>query len=371
MALSGIRSISTINTPPKKRLPVQTYVAEETDMLIRDAVTREVNRKGQVFILYNRVESILTFAEKIRTLLPGLRITVAHGQMDERVLEGSIMQFYRGESDVLISTTIIENGIDLPKANTLIVIDADRLGLSTLYQLKGRVGRSDRLAYAYFTYKREKILSTTAFERLNAIIEFAEMGSGIKIAMRDLEIRGAGNILGAEQHGHMEKIGYELYSKLLKEELSGEQEVIPELDIRITAFIPDSYIQGNTARMDTYKEIAEINSATEEEELRASLCDIYGPLPEEAENLINIAVVKYLAGKAGVNKITVHKGEVSVAFASLQAFANEKLTRAMDEFEDRVVVKMSTVPTIEFLRSGETNAQMLKILKAFFVAVIS
>ncbi len=371
MALSGIRSISTINTPPKKRLPVQTYVAEETDMLIRDAVTREVNRKGQAFILYNRVESIFTFAEKIRALLPGLRITVAHGQMDERTLEKNVMEFYRGESDLLISTTIIENGIDLPKANTLIVIDADRLGLSTLYQLKGRVGRSDRLAYAYFTYKREKILSTNAFERLNAIIEFAEMGSGIKIAMRDLEIRGAGNILGAEQHGHMEKIGYELYSKLLKEELSGEQEIIPELDIRITAFIPDAYIQSNTARMDTYKEIAEINSAAAEEELRASLSDIYGPLPEETENLINIAVAKYLAGKAGVSKITIHKSEASVAFSSLQAFANERLTRVMDEFEDRVVVKMSTVPTLEFLRNGESNAEMLKIIKAFFVEVAS
>ena len=195
MSLSGIRSISTINTPPKKRLPVQTYVTEETETLIKDAVTREVNRGGQAFILYNRVESIFTFAESIKRIMHDLRITVVHGQMEEKVMERNILAFYRGEYDLLISTTIIENGIDLPKANTLIVIDADRLGLSTLYQLKGRVGRSDRLAYAYFTFKREKILSDTAFERLNAIIEFTEMGSGIKIAMRDLEIRGAGNIL--------------------------------------------------------------------------------------------------------------------------------------------------------------------------------
>ena len=269
MSLSGIRSISTINTPPKKRLPVQTYVTEETETLIKDAISREVNRGGQAFILYNRVESIFTFAENVRRIMPDLKITVVHGQMEERVMEKNILAFYRGEYDLLISTTIIENGIDLPKANTLIVIDADKLGLSTLYQLKGRVGRSDRLAYAYFTFKREKILSNTAFERLNAIIEFTEMGSGIKIAMRDLEIRGAGNILGAEQHGHMEKIGYELYSKLLREELSGKEEVIPELDVRVTAFIPDDYIESNVARMDAYKEIAEINSLESEEEFIA------------------------------------------------------------------------------------------------------
>ncbi|MCQ2400167.1 MAG: DEAD/DEAH box helicase, partial [Clostridia bacterium] len=221
LSLSGIRSISVINTPPKNRLPVQTYVTEEADMLIKDAVEREINRGGQAFILYNRVESIYTFAERLKTIIPNVKMTVAHGRMEEKVLENSIMEFYQGKTNLLVSTTIIENGIDLPNANTLIVIDADTMGLSTLYQLKGRVGRSDRLAYAYFTFKREKILSDTAFERLNAIMEFAEMGSGIKIAMRDLEIRGAGNILGAEQHGHMDKIGYELYSKLLREEITG------------------------------------------------------------------------------------------------------------------------------------------------------
>ncbi len=366
MALSGIRSISTINTPPKKRLPVQTYVTEETDSLIRDAVSREVNRGGQVFILYNHVDSIFTFAERVKSLLPNLRVTVAHGQMEERSLENNIMQFYRGETDLLISTTIIENGIDLPKANTLIVIDADMLGLSTLYQLKGRVGRSDRLAYAYFTYKRDKILSQNAFDRLNAIIEFAEMGSGIKIAMRDLEIRGAGNILGAEQHGHMEKIGYELYSKLLKEELSETVELIPELDIRVTAYIPEKYIERNNAKMEAYKEIAEIKSVSAEEEVRSALEETYGELPLETENLINIAIVKCLAGRVGVNKITVSKHETSVVFEDFKAFSNKKLTSALDEFEDRVTVKMSTLPTLEFLRQDETNEDMLELMKRFF-----
>ncbi len=370
MSLSGIRSISTINTPPKKRLPVQTYVTEETDMLIKDAVTREINRGGQAFILYNRVESIFSFAEKIRSIIPNIRITVAHGQMDEKTLERSILSFYRHESDLLISTTIIENGIDLPKANTLIVIDADKFGLSTLYQLKGRVGRSDRLAYAYFTFKREKILSSSAFERLNAIIEFAEMGSGIKIAMRDLEIRGAGNILGAEQHGHMDKIGYELYSKLLREELQGEEEIVPELDIRVTAYIPDEYIESNVLRMDAYKEIAEINSLEAEKEFRSSIQDVYGVLPEETENLINIAVVKMLAMKLGISEINVKKDGVNVAFSDFKAFADDGLRYAIDEFSDTVRISMSVKPMLEFVRFNENNAQMLVRLRNFLVKAI-
>ncbi|MBQ3115822.1 MAG: transcription-repair coupling factor [Clostridia bacterium] len=367
MSLSGIRSISTINTPPKKRLPVQTYVTEETDTLIKDAVTREINRGGQAFILYNRVENIFSFAENIKRLMPNVKITVVHGQMEERVLERNIMAFYNGESDLLISTTIIENGIDLPKANTLIVIDADKLGLSTLYQLKGRVGRSDRLAYAYFTFKREKILSQTAFERLNAIIEFTEMGSGIKIAMRDLEIRGAGNILGAEQHGHMDKIGYELYSKLLREELSGEEEVMPELDVRVTAFIPDNYIDSNIARMDAYKEIAEINSLEAEKEFRDSIEDAYGKLPEEADNLINIAVVKRLCSKLNVSSINIKKDEDSIVFSNFNAFANDKLRGAIDEFRDEVTISMSNSPKLEFIRNGKNSAEALQFIKNFLI----
>ena len=370
MSLSGIRSISTINTPPKKRLPVQTYVTEETETLIKDAVSREINRGGQAFILYNRVDSIFTFAEKIKTLMPSVRITVVHGQMDERVLEQNILAFYRGESDLLISTTIIENGIDLPKANTLIVIDADKLGLSTLYQLKGRVGRSDRLAYAYFTFKREKVLNQAAFERLNAIIEFTEMGSGIKIAMRDLEIRGAGNILGAEQHGHMDKIGYELYSKLLREEMTGVEEIVPELDVRVSAFIPDDYIESNVARMDAYKEIAEINSLKAETEFRASIEDAYGTIPEETDNLINIAVVKSLAMKKGVCEINVRQSSVNLIFSEFKAFADEKLRKAIDEMSDCVTVSMATAPAVEFIREGENNAQMLLKVRQFLALTV-
>ena len=370
MSLSGIRSISTINTPPKKRLPVQTYVTEQTDTLIKDAIMREINRGGQAFILYNRVESIFNFAEQIRSLMPDLKITVVHGQMEERALENNIMAFYRGESDLLISTTIIENGIDLPRANTLIVIDADRLGLSTLYQLKGRVGRSDRLAYAYFTFRRDKILTDTAFERLNAIVEFAEMGSGIKIAMRDLEIRGAGNILGAEQHGHMDKIGYELYSKLLKEELTGVEEIVPELDIRVTAFIPDKYMESNTKRMDAYKEIAEISSLEEEREFIDTMTEVYGKLPREAENLVNIAVSKTLATKLKVSKIIVTKSITGLEFSDFNCLADKRLRDAMDKYSDTVWLNVSERPTLEFKRVGQDNGEMLKFVREFLIDAV-
>ena len=365
MALSGIRSISTINTPPKKRLPVQTYVTEETDTLIKDVVLKEFNRGGQSFILYNRVESIYTFSKHIKELIPEVKVCVCHGQMDERELENNILKFYQGEYDVLISTTIIENGIDLPKANTLIVIDADRLGLSTLYQLKGRVGRSDRLAYAYFTFKREKILSETAYNRLNAIIEFTEMGSGIKIAMRDLEIRGAGNVLGVEQHGHMDKIGYELYSKLLKEELSGKSEIIPELDIRVNAYIPDDYIESNSARMDTYKEIAELRTVKERDELIEILKDNYGLIPEETLCLMDIAIVKAMAEKLHISMINVKKDETSLIFENFKDFGNESLQRALDNFGDVAYISMTGKPTICFNRKGKDNIEMLKILRDF------
>ncbi len=365
MSLSGIRSISTINTPPKKRLPVQTYVTEETDALIKDAITREVNRGGQAFILYNRVESIFTFAKKIRTLMPNLRVTVAHGQMEERTLENNIFAFYRGESDVLISTTIIENGIDLPKANTLIVIDADKLGLSTLYQIKGRVGRSDRLAYAYFTYKREKILTSNAFERLNAIIEFADMGSGIKIAMRDLEIRGAGNILGAEQHGHMDKIGYELYSKLLKEELTGIEEVVPDLDIRVNAFIPDDYIENPTVRMDMYKEIAELSTPQDALEIKKGLTETFGNIPNETINLIDIALIKRGAGKLKASEVVVKSGETFITFENFNALNDKNLLTAIDCFGPRVKITMTDKARLEFVNTLSNNVEMLSILKEF------
>lgn len=365
MSLSGIRDISTINTPPKDRLPVQVYVTEETDTLIQDAVTREISRGGQAFILYNRVESIYTFADRVKSLLPDVRFTVAHGQMEERALENAVMSFYGGNSDVLISTTIIENGIDLPRANTIIVIDADKLGLSTLYQLKGRVGRSNRLAHAYFTFKREKVLGETAYKRLTAIMEFTEMGSGIKIAMRDLEIRGAGNILGREQHGHMDKVGYELYTKLLKEEMGETPIVSAELDVRVSAFIPEDYITSASGRMDAYKEIAEIAAEADEKRIRSSLAELYGELPMEVEDLITIASVKRMAAKYGAKEITVRRGLAEIVFPSLECFGKGGLISAADGFKKDCRLNLSSKPAIEFFTEGKTNGEVLETMREF------
>lgn len=355
MSLAGIRDISTIQTPPSARLPVQTYVVEEQDTLIRDACIRELSRGGQVFVLYNRVESIYTFAARIQSLVPEGKVTVGHGRMEQRVLEDNIFGFYRGDTNILVTTTIIENGIDLPNANTLIVIDADKLGIAQLYQLRGRVGRSSRLAHAYFTYKPERVMTSNASERLRAILEFTELGSGYKIAMRDLEIRGAGNVLGAEQHGHMDKVGYELYSKLLKEELTGEEQTVAELDIKVTAYLPERYIESSAGRLDCYKQIAEIKTLKDCNRVRLSMEEAYGPLPEEAQSLLVIAVLKAYALHFGVKKITVNGTGGGLELPSLQSLADPRLAKALDAFGDRVTLNMSTAPVIAF--PSEKNPQ--------------
>ncbi|MBQ4268786.1 MAG: transcription-repair coupling factor, partial [Clostridia bacterium] len=366
MSLSGIRDISTIHTPPMARLPVQTYVVDESEALIRDASIRELSRGGQVFILYNKVESIFTFAAKVKEILPEATISVAHGRMDKTVLENSVLKFYSGEADILITTTIIENGIDLPNANTIIVIDADRLGISQLYQLKGRVGRGTRLAHAYFTYKPEKVMSANASARLKAIMEFTELGSGYKLAMRDLEIRGAGNVLGAEQHGQMDKVGYELYSKLLKEELTGESETVAELDIRANAYISEKYIESSAGRLDAYKQIAEISTVADYKRVYNSLTETYGALPRAVENLLVIAVLKSYAAKFSVRKISVVKGVGSLEFPSLEALGDRRIQTALEKYQGNVRLNMATAPVIEFFGKREPivlMAEMTKFLK--------
>ena len=366
MSLSGIRDISTIHTPPMERLPVQTYVVEETETLIRDACIRELSRGGQVFILYNKVESIFTFASRIREILPEATVSVAHGRMEKTALENAVLDFYGGKSDILVTTTIIENGVDLPNANTIIVIDSDRLGISQLYQLKGRVGRSSRLAHAYFTFKGERVMTDNASARLKAIMEFTELGSGYKLAMRDLEIRGAGNVLGAEQHGHMDKVGYELYAKLLKEELTGENYQPPELDIRANAYVSEKYIESSAGRLDTYKQIAEIATIADYKRVYASLEDTYGPIPKAVENLMVIAVLKNYATKFSVKKITVGGGVGALEFPSLEAIGDKRILSALDRFKAETRLNMSEAPVIEFYKGGDSGqlmAQMTKFLK--------
>ncbi len=366
LSLSGIRDISTIQTPPHARLPVQTYVAEETETLVRDACVREIARGGQIFLLYNKVESIYSYAHRLQEIVPEARVCVAHGRMEKSVLENNVFGFYRGEYDVLVTTTIIENGIDLPNANTLIAIDADRLGISQLYQLRGRVGRGTRLAHAYFTYKPERVMTETAAERLKAIMQFTELGSGFRIAMRDLEIRGAGNVLGAEQHGHMDKVGYELYAKILKEELTGERQEAVDLDIKTASFIPEAYVESNAGRMDCYKQIAEIKNANDYKRVCTSMEETYGPLPVETLNLLIIALMKSYASRFHVKKISVGPKGGAFEFSSIEALSSRGAAEAMEKYRQILSLDMTSAPVLRFRfmgDGGKTMVQMTKFLK--------
>lgn len=311
MSLVGIRDISVIEDPPEERYPVQTYVMEYNRDVIRDAIIREMSRNGQVFYLYNRVRSIDIKAMEVQALVSDARIGVAHGQMDERQLEDIMLAFLNGEYDILVCTTIIESGLDMPNVNTIIVEDADRMGLAQLYQLRGRVGRSNRLAYAYITYKKDKVVSEVAEKRLQAIKEFTEFGSGFKIAMRDMEIRGAGNLLGPEQHGHMESVGYDMYCRLLDEavkELKGEPATDEgddiSIDINVSAYIDGEYISAESQKIEMYKKIASIGSEQDVLDIEDELTDRYGDLPEPVRNLLSIAHIKVLARQIGFSSIT-------------------------------------------------------------------
>lgn len=366
MSLSGIRDISTINTPPKGRIPVQVIVSEYTDEIIRELVEKELDRKGQVFILYNRVETIYSFSEHIREIIPSARIIVTHGQLPERELENNIHSFYQGEGDVLITTSIIENGIDLPTANTLIVIDSDKLGLSTLYQLKGRVGRGNLMAYACFTYANGKVLTEDAYKRLMALTDYTEMGSGFKVAMRDLEIRGAGNVLGAEQHGHMEDIGYELYSKLLKEELgeiTKNQDI--ELDVKADAYIPENYIDDERNRIEAYKQIADISNDDEYLRVKEELFEAYGTPPKQVETLLDISKLKYLARNHDIIKILVSRLVAKMYLRGLNSLSDGVIVNKLNNSEGKASLMFEDNPIISFDNEKESPENKVKDMIEF------
>lgn len=321
MSMIGVRDLSIIETPPENRFPVQTYVMEYTPELVREAIERELARDGQVFVIYNRIEDIDVKAEEISMLVPDARVTYAHGRMTENELESVMLAFLEGQYDVLVTTTLIETGVDIPNVNTLIVYDADRMGLSQLYQLRGRVGRSNRVAYAYFTYRKDKVLNEVAEKRLQAIKEFTELGSGFKIAMRDLSIRGAGNILGAEQHGFIDSVGFDLYSQMLKEAIEKRrgihQEEKPmevEIDIEVDAYIPDTYISDGLQKIDMYKRFKAISTLEELEELREEMLDRFGEYPDEVDYLFQIAEMKVYAKQNGVESIKQHKQQIDLLF---------------------------------------------------------
>lgn len=316
MSLSGIRDMSVIEEPPQERYPVITYVVEGKESIIQDEIEREIARDGQVFFVYNRVERIDEMASMIQKLVPDAKIAVAHGRMTGKELENIILGFLNKEYNVLVCTTIIETGMDISNANTMIVYDADKMGLAQLYQLRGRVGRSNRQGYAYFMYEKDKVLSEIAEKRLKAIKEFTEFGSGFKIAMRDLEIRGAGNILGPQQHGHMAVIGYDLYVKMLNDairKIKGEiveEEIDVEIDLPVNAYIPDSYIEDEIIKIEMYKKIASIENEEDLNDIKDELEDRFSDIPKSVNALMSIAYMKTLCKKLGIEKVRMAKDEI-------------------------------------------------------------
>lgn len=313
MSMIGIRDMSVLEEAPLDRLPIQTYVMEYNEEMIREAITREIVRGGQVYYVFNRVKNIEDITAKIAELVPQANVTYAHGQMSERQLEKIMLEFINGEIDVLVSTTIIETGLDISNANTIIIHDADKFGLSQLYQLRGRVGRANRTSYAFLMYKRDKLLREEAEKRLQAIREYTELGSGIKIAMRDLEIRGAGNLLGAEQHGHMEAVGYDLYCKMLNTAVRALKGEVPEetfdttIDLDIDAYIPASYIRNEAQKLDIYKRISAIETEDEHMDMQDELIDRFGEMPRAVEQLLKVALLKARAHEAQITEVSGNK----------------------------------------------------------------
>ena len=354
MSLSGIRDISILDTPPEERHPVQTFVIEYKEHMIRNAIIKEIERGGKVFFLYNRVESISMMAKRIGELVPEASIGIAHGQMNEHLLEDTMLGFMEEKYNVLICTTIIESGLDISSANTLIVYDADRFGLSQLYQLRGRVGRSNRLAYAYFTWREGKVLSEVAEKRLSAIAQFTEFGSGLKIAMRDLEIRGAGDILGARQHGHMATVGYGMYCKMIEDAVRAvkgeeiqEESTEVTLSLNVSANIPDFYIKDQQDRLDMYKKISYIQDTKDKADIVEELNDRFGKPPAETINLMDVAYIKYLAQRDNISLIRQNSAGLSIKFdesanmdgAKLFMLANEYLGKLKIIDKDGIMLK--------------------------------
>lgn len=332
MSLVGARDMSVIETPPQERFPVQTYVIENNDMIIKDAIKREVRRGGQVYFIYNRVESIDNMYLHLLSMLPDVKIGIAHGQMSEEELERAMLNFYEGKYDILLATSIIENGLDVSNANTIIIYDADYFGLSQLYQMRGRVGRSKQMAFAYFIYQKDKILSETAEKRLQAIKEFAQLGSGFKIAMRDLEIRGAGDLLGSQQHGHISSVGFEMYCRLLEEAVetlqTGEapKEIIePTIELKEDAYLDGEYINDATNKIEVYQRIAAIRTEEHANQLEEELIDRFGALTEPVAKLMKVARLKNYARNLGIKSIVEKPTFVEFTFIEKPNFKPENM----------------------------------------------
>lgn len=359
MSLVGIRDMCVMEEPPQDRMPIQTFVMEYNEEIARDAINRELARGGQVYFVHNRVQDIADMAASVQNMVPDANVAFAHGQMSERQLEEIMYDFVNGDIDVLVSTTIIETGLDIPNANTIIIHDAERMGLSQLYQLRGRVGRSNRMAYAFLMYSRNKMLTEVAEKRLGAIRDFTELGSGVKIAMRDLEIRGTGNLLGAQQSGHLEAVGYDLYCKMLNqaiEVLKGEtpeEDFETKIDLMCDAFVPASYIKNETLKMDIYKRIAGIETDEEYEDMQDELIDRFGDIPSQVENLLQVVLLKAAAHKVYITEISGTKDKMKIMMWNQAKIDVERIPILVREYKGRL--KFVTGDTPYFVYSPKPD----------------
>lgn len=371
MSLVKVRDMSLIETPPEDRFPVQTYIMEYDEQVIKEAIEEELAREGQIFFVHNRVETINKIAKHLGLLVPQARIAIAHGQMSEDELESTMLDFIEGEYDLLVCTTIIETGLDVPNVNTLIIDQADKMGLSSLYQLRGRVGRSNRVAYAYLTYRKNKVLSEVAEKRLQAMREFTALGSGFKIAMRDLEIRGAGNILGAEQHGHIASIGFELYAKMLQQainNLKGETPGIEEtqlaIELKVSAYIPDQYIPESKRKIEIYKKMATVDRLEDVNDLEEEIEDRFGTLPVEVRSLLNVARIKGLAKVVGVESLNQENQQVVIKFRLGTQLKGDTYSMLIDKYKGKLVVMVKKAPQINVKSQGVEEEELLLTIRS-------
>ena len=369
MSMVGIRDMSVIEEPPEDRYPIQTYVVEFNEQMIRDAILKEIGRGGQVYFVYNRVETIDKMTSKLRALVPEAKFAIGHGQMAEKQLEKVMMDFHDRQQDVLVCTTIIETGLDIPNVNTIIINDSDKMGLSQLYQLRGRVGRSNRIAYGYFTYERNKVLSEVAERRLRAIKEFTEFGSGFKIAMRDLEIRGAGNLLGMQQHGHIEDIGYDLYVKFLSEAIRNlkgdvvEEKLETTIELNVNGFISKKYITDEEQKIEVYKKIAAVESYDEYSELLDELIDRFGDVPLETRNLMEISYIKSLANKNDIKNIIQSNKIIKLDLVSSSKLSLELIQYLSKEYGKSLIFNLSNEPCLEYRYKGEALESLKTLIE--------
>lgn len=375
MSLVGIRDMSVLEEPPIDRIPIQTYVMERDDEIIREAITREVSRAGQVYYVYNRVNGIDEVAIKLREMLPNIRVSFAHGQMNERELENIMQVFISREIDVLVSTTIIETGIDIANVNTIIIEDADKMGLSQLYQLRGRVGRSTRTSFAFLMYRRDMALREVAEKRLAAIKEFTDLGSGFKIAMRDLEIRGAGNLLGKSQSGHIDAVGYDLYCKMLNEEVKrlkgekiNEDEFETVIDMDVSAYIPSEYIKNEVLRLEMYKKIASLSTEEDLLDLKDELIDRYGEIKKEVDNLVNISYIREIAHKFFASRVSCKDGIVKIQIYKEAKFDVDKIGNLISQYEGGLKLRLGKEDYFEYtlkpkLKEEERIVSVMKLVE--------